>query len=97
MFGISSVSSALKLERLLVWSRGRFLCIALTNLLNGRFIVAIDLRCLFTFGCGLSCGGCRFFAYLKLVGQDSTYYGKSGKNPDQELCSQSLLHGRSLF
>src|ERR1700678_831216 len=81
------------MERLLVWSRVRFLCIAFTDLLDSRFIVAINLFCFFAFGCGLGCGGCRFLAYLKLVGQDSTNHGKSGENPDQELCSQSLLHG----
>jgi hypothetical protein len=86
-----------KMKWLVVWSRGRFPGIALTDLLDSRFIVAIDLRCLFTLGCGLSCGCCRLFAYLKLMCQDSTNYGKSGDNPDQELCSQSLLHCRSSF
>jgi hypothetical protein len=85
------------MERLLIWSRGRLLCIALTDLLNRRFVVAINLSCLFAFCCGLGCGGGCLFADLKLMRENDTDRTKSGENSDQELRSKCLLHGGSLL
>ena len=61
------------MERLLIWRRGRFLGIALTYLLDCRFIVAINLRSLFAFRRSLGRGcGC-FSTDAKLMGENYAY------------------------
>jgi len=85
------------MEQLLFVSGVSFLCIAFAYLLDGGFIVAIDLRCFFAFRCGLGCRCGSFFAELKLMGKNDADRSESGENPDQELRSEILLNGGSLL
>jgi hypothetical protein len=60
-----------KIERLPIWSRGCFLRVTFADLLDGSFIVAIDLGRFVTFCCGFGCGCCCFSADAKLMGENN--------------------------
>ncbi|HEY4378723.1 MAG TPA: hypothetical protein VGN01_00140 [Acidobacteriaceae bacterium] len=79
-----------------LWRGSRFLSVSFANLLNGSFVIAVNLLCLLSL--------VREFVYLygclvvgtKLVDEKDTESDYGGQNPDQELRPECLLHRSSL-
>jgi hypothetical protein len=82
--------------QLLVWSCC-FLSVSFPDLLNGGFVVPVDLLCLLTFVRKfVDIYGC-LVTDAKLVSEQDAESSYGGQNSNQDLGPESLLHGASFY